>query len=97
MVYKQLQQEVIEYDLILDELPITNLGNVKRFNEDIYLSNNKTLKSLGNLEYVRRNLWLYNTNIEDLGNLKECDTIYLTEDTKIPVNQYNKFDYQFKN
>ena len=34
------------------------------------LSNNKTIKDLGSLEFVKGSLYIQNTNIESLGNLK---------------------------
>ena len=70
MIYKQLQQEVVEGELDLRNIPITNLGNVKKITGWLDLVGNKTLKSLGNLEYIGGGLYLTDSNIEDLGNLK---------------------------
>ncbi|MCF6240250.1 MAG: hypothetical protein L3J74_02765 [Bacteroidales bacterium] len=36
-------------------------------------------------------LYLYNTNVEDLGNLKEVNKIYLSKDTKLNKNDIEKF------
>ena len=116
MIYKQLQQEVIDDDLYFGKIPITNFGKVKIINGDLYLNKNKTLKSLGNLEsvygylsleytnvedlgnleYVKDWLYLSNSNIEDLGNLKSCNRLVLTKDTKVPEEQYKKFNYQIR-
>ena len=95
MINKQLQQEVIDGDLEVLNTPITNLGNVKRIDGRLDLDGNRTLKSLGILEYVGNNIWLRHTNIEELGNLKQCKKLLLSRNTKIPPEQYEKFNYKF--
>ena len=75
MIYKQLQQEVVDGSLDLLNVQITNLGNVKIINNSLLLFDNKTLKSLGDLEIVNGDTHLEETNIEDLGNLKEINSL----------------------
>ena len=136
MVYKQLQQEIFDGDLMIESVPITNLGNVKIINGELDLTDNKTLKSLGDLEKVDERLYLMHStiedlgnlkyvglsiyvsfnktlkslgnleeclvlylnesNVEDLGNLKKCNMLILSEDTKVPPEQYSKFIHIFK-
>ena len=86
--------EIINGDFWATETILEDLGNLKKVNGYISLKYNKKLKSLGNLEYVGGELWLEKTNIEDLGNLKECNNILLSKDTKIPPEQYKKFNYE---
>ena len=83
MIYRQLQQEIIDGDLMIENIPITNLGNVKKIHGRLDLYENKTLKSLGNLEYVSNTINLTDTNIEDLGNLKVVDMIILTQNKNL--------------
>ena len=78
-VYEKMfnQTEVWNDDLRIEELPVTTLGKIKIIKGNLDLSNNKTLKSLGNLEIVGSNLYLNLSNIEDLGNLKEVGALWL--------------------
>ena len=87
-------QEKIEGDLDLDNIQITILGNVKVVTGWISLKFNKTLKSLGNLESCIE-LYIEKSNIEDLSNLKSCNGIWLSKDTKVPKEQYEKFNHHF--
>ena len=81
-VYEKMfnQTEVWDGDLIIKELPITSLGRIRIIKGHLDLTNNKTLKSSGNLEIVEGYLFLNSSNIEDLGNLKEV---------KYGLNLYN--------
>ena len=56
-------------NLVLAELPIESLGNLKSVGRALVLSNS-LIKSLGNLESVGDDLYLNRTPIQSLGNLK---------------------------
>ena len=95
IMYKILKQEYVDNNLRILETPITNLGNVKYVRWSLNLDNNKTLKSLGNLEFVNGWVSICNTNIEDLGNLESCEILFLSRNTKTPPEQYENFNYRF--
>ena len=64
--------------LLINDLPITTLGNLKEIKGNLWLSNNKTLKSLYKLEKIKRYLSLNNSDLNDLGELKNIGLdIYL--------------------
>ena len=83
-VYEKMfnETEVWGDDLIIEELPVTTLGKIKIIKGSLDLSNNKTLKSLENLEIVEVSLFLNSSNIEDLGNLKEIKGGLYLDDNK---------------
>ena len=58
---------------------ITDLGKLKKVYGSISL--NKSIKSMGHLEFLGSNLFISNTNVEDLGNITEIDgTLNLEDD-----------------
>ena len=56
--------------LLIYDLPITTLGNLKEINGSLSLKNNQTLKSLNKLEKIKWTLYLKNSKLIDLGELK---------------------------
>ncbi|MCF6240249.1 MAG: hypothetical protein L3J74_02760 [Bacteroidales bacterium] len=78
-IEKILKENEVLDELEIGDLPIKSLYNLKEIGV-LNLENNKTLKSLGKLEKAD-NLNLYNTNIKDLGNLK--DIKYFLDSTKL--------------
>ena len=83
-IYKLLQQEVVEGNLDLSNLPfeLKDLGNVKGIKGGLFLQNTK-IASLGNLEYVSGNLNLQHTKITSLGVLWSVGGNLDLQNTKI--------------
>ena len=70
--------EIWNGDLYIYDLPITTLGNLKEVNGALSLYDNKTLKSLYNLEKIEWTLNLDYTELNDLSELKHIgDDIWL--------------------
>ena len=61
--------EVWNSYLLINDLLITTLGNLKEVKGALWLNNNKTLKSLSRLEKIEWSLDLYNSELNDLGEL----------------------------
>ena len=62
--------EVWNSGLYIYNLPITTLGNLKEIYGTLSLHYNKTLKSLNKVERIRRTLFLGESELNDLGELR---------------------------
>ena len=68
---------------------IQSLGYLKKVGCDINLQGSN-IKSLRNLEYVGRNLFLHNSSVEDLGNLKTVNGVLNIRSTPLSQNTNNE-------
>jgi len=85
--------KIIDVNLYLTNTNIKNLGILK-YVKYLNLDNTKNIKSLYPLRYVDT-IYMLNSNIKDISSIESPENVklYLSTNTKIPKEQYKKFDY----
>ena len=75
--------------IYLDETNIENLGTLTHCHSNLYLNDTKNIKSLYPLSFAKF-IDLRDSNVEDISSLKTKCELYISEDSKIPFEDYNK-------
>ena len=87
--------EIWNGDLLIFDLPIITLGNLKEIKCGLWLESNKTLKSLDKLEKINWSLDLQNSELNDLGELKHIEINIWLENSKL--DNIGKLEYVGRN
>ena len=92
-IYEKMfnETEVWNGNLMILDIPITTLGNLKVIKGNLDLDNNKSLKSLGKLEKIYGSLFLRDSELIDLGELKYIGINIYLENSKL--DNIGKLEY----